>query len=132
MTLLRLPREKIMRQQQMLRLISSFPQLAHRQRQQLASCLQVLMDRRQATAVVEMVRNASRACPHCTITLRVKNEWLLRTARRRGGKALAGCKGSEYTPVLMARDHAGATANFHLADEQSGQRASRTQTFAGA
>jgi transposase-like protein len=39
---------------------------------------------------------------------------LLRKARRRGGKALAGCKGSEYTPVLMARDRAGATVNLIL------------------
>jgi transposase-like protein len=39
---------------------------------------------------------------------------LLRKARRRGGKALAGCKGSEYTPVLMARDRAGATASLIL------------------
>ena len=39
---------------------------------------------------------------------------LLRRPRRRGGKALAGCKGSEYTPVLMARDRAGATANLIL------------------
>lgn len=39
---------------------------------------------------------------------------LLRRARHRGGKALAGCKGSEYTPVLMARDRAGATANIIL------------------
>lgn len=39
---------------------------------------------------------------------------LLRRARRRGGKALAGCKGSEYTPVLMARDRSGATANLIL------------------
>ncbi|MBS0290960.1 MAG: IS1595 family transposase [Proteobacteria bacterium] len=39
---------------------------------------------------------------------------LLRKARRRGGRALAGCKGSEYTPVLMARDRAGATANVIL------------------
>jgi len=39
---------------------------------------------------------------------------LLRKARRRGGKALAGAKGWEYTPVLMARDRAGATANVIL------------------
>ena len=39
---------------------------------------------------------------------------LLRRPRRRGGKALAGCKGSEYTPVLMARDRAGATVNLIL------------------
>ena len=39
---------------------------------------------------------------------------LLRKARRRAGKALAGCKGSEYTAVLMARDRAGATANVIL------------------
>ena len=39
---------------------------------------------------------------------------LLRRPRRRGGKALAGCKGSEYTPVLMARDRSGATANLIL------------------
>ena len=44
---------------------------------------------------------------------------LLRKARRRGGKALAGCKGSEYTPVLMARDRAGATANFILQTNQA-------------
>ncbi len=39
---------------------------------------------------------------------------LPRKARRRGGKALAGCKGSEYTPVLMARDRSGTTANLML------------------
>jgi len=39
---------------------------------------------------------------------------LLRKARQRGGKALAGAKGWEYTPVLMARDRAGATANVIL------------------
>ena len=39
---------------------------------------------------------------------------LLRRPRRRGGKALAGCKGSEYTPVLMARDRSGATASLIL------------------
>ena len=38
---------------------------------------------------------------------------LLRHPRRRGGKALAGCKGSEYTPVLMARDRAGAMVIGH-------------------
>lgn len=44
---------------------------------------------------------------------------LLRQPRRRGGKALAGCKGSEYTPVLMARDRAGATANLILQTNQA-------------
>ena len=44
---------------------------------------------------------------------------LLRRPRRRGGRALAGCKGSEYTPVLMARDRAGATANFILQTNQA-------------
>ena len=39
---------------------------------------------------------------------------LLRKGRQRGGKARAGCKGSEYTPVLMARDRAGATASLIL------------------
>ena len=39
---------------------------------------------------------------------------LLRKARHRGGKALAGCKGSEFTPVLMARDRAGVTVNLIL------------------
>lgn len=202
-----------MRQQQMARLIHSLTQLTHRQRQQLASCLQALMDRSQASAVIETFTSGPRACPHCTSTLLVKNgsanglqrfkcrqcahtfnaltgtplarlhlrdKWmgqaqalgeglslnqvahrlgvaqstafrwrhrfltcpsnqqarqlvgiaeadesyflvsckgqrgLLRKARRRGGKALAGCKGSEYTPVLMARDRAGATANLIL------------------
>ena len=202
-----------MRQQQMTRLIHSLPQLTHRQRQQLASCLYALMDRSQATAVVETFTSGPRACPHCTSTLLVKNgsanglqrfkcrqcahtfnaltgtplarlhlrdKWmgqaqalgeglslnqvaqrlgvaqstafrwrhrflacprsqqarqlvgiaeadesyflvsckgqkgLLRKARRRGGKARAGCKGSDYTPVLMARDRAGATANLIL------------------
>jgi len=44
MTRLRLPQEKAMRQQQMTRLIHSLPQLTHHQRQQLASCLQALLD----------------------------------------------------------------------------------------
>ena len=44
-----------------------------------------------------------------------------RKARRRGGKAQAGAKGWEYTPVLMARDRAGATANVIL---ESGKAAS--------
>lgn len=39
---------------------------------------------------------------------------LLRQARRRGSKAAAGSKSWEYTPVLMARDRAGATANLIL------------------
>lgn len=39
---------------------------------------------------------------------------LLRQARRRAGKALAGARSWEYTPVLMARDRAGATANVIL------------------
>lgn len=202
-----------MRQQQMTRLIHSLPQLTHHQRQQLASCLQVLMDRSQATCVVETFTSGPRACPHCASTMLVKNgsanglqrfkcrqcartfnaltgtplarlhlrdKWmgqaqalgegislnqvaqrlgvaqstafrwrhrflacprsqqarqlvgiaeadesyflvsckgqrgLLRKARRRGGKALAGGKGSEYTPVLMARDRAGATVNLIL------------------
>ena len=202
-----------MRQQQMTRLIHSLPQLTHHQRQQLASSLQVLMDRSQATAVVEAHTSGPRACPHCTCPLLVKNgsanglqrfkcrqcartfnaltgtplarlhlrsKWigqaqalgeglslnqvaqrlgvaqstafrwrhrflacprnlqarqlvgiaeadesyflvsckgqrgLLRKARRRGGKALAGCKGSEYAPVLMARDRSGATATLIL------------------
>lgn len=42
-----------MRQQQMTRLIHSLPQLTHHQRQQLASCLQALMDRNQASALIE-------------------------------------------------------------------------------
>jgi len=46
---------------------------------------------------------------------------LPRKARRRGGKAQAGAKGWEYTPVLMARDRAGATANVIL---ESGKAAS--------
>ena len=62
-----------MRQQQMTRLIHSLPQLTHRQRQQLASCLYALMDRSQATAVVETFTSGPRACPHCTSTLLVKN-----------------------------------------------------------
>lgn len=202
-----------MRQQQMTRLIHSLPQLTHHQRQQLASCLQVLMDRSQASAIIEAHTCDGRACPHCASSRLVKNgsanglqrfkcrqctrtfnalsgtplarlhlraKWmgqaqalseglslnqvvqrlgvaqstafrwrhrflacpknlqprqllgiaeadesyflasckgqrrLLRKARRRGGKALAGCRGSEYTPVLMARDRAGATANLIL------------------
>ena len=202
-----------MRQQQMTRLIHSLPQLTHHQRQQLASCLQALLDHSQAIAVLEAHGDAPRACPHCSSSLLVKNgsanglqrfkcrhcartfnaltgtplarlhlrdKWmgqaqalgqglslnqvaqrlgiaqstafrwrhrflacpsnqqarqlvgiaeadesyflvsckgqrgLLRKARRRGGKALAGCKGSEYTPVLMARDRAGATVNLIL------------------
>lgn len=39
---------------------------------------------------------------------------LLRHPRRRGGKALAGGKGSDCTAVLMVRDRAGATANLIL------------------
>lgn len=39
---------------------------------------------------------------------------LLRQARRRGGKAHAAAKSWEYTPVLMARDRAGATATLIL------------------
>ncbi|MGB7421448.1 IS1595 family transposase [Comamonas flocculans] len=39
---------------------------------------------------------------------------LLRKARARGDKALAGARSWEYTPVLMARDRAGATANVIL------------------
>ena len=35
---------------------------------------------------------------------------LLRPPRRRGGRAQAGAKSWEYTPVLMVRDRAGATA----------------------
>ena len=62
-----------MRQQQMTRLIHSLPQLTHRQRQQLASCLYALMDRSQATAVVETFTSGPRACPHCTSTLLVKS-----------------------------------------------------------
>ena len=42
-----------MRQQQMTRLIHSLPQLTHHQRQQLASCLQALLDHSQAIAVLE-------------------------------------------------------------------------------
>ena len=41
-----------MRQQQMTRLIHSLPQLTHHQRQQLASCLQALLDHSQAIAVL--------------------------------------------------------------------------------
>ena len=51
-TPLRLPQEKAMRQQQMTRLIHSLPQLTHHQRQQLASCLQALLDHSQAIAVL--------------------------------------------------------------------------------
>ena len=60
-----------MRQQQMARLIHSLTQLTHRQ--QLASCLQALMDRSQASAVIETFTSGPRACPHCTSTLLVKN-----------------------------------------------------------
>jgi transposase-like protein len=213
MTHSRLPQEKAMRQQQMTRLIHSLPQLTHHQRQQLASCLQALLDHSRAIAVVEAHGSAHRACPHCASLRIVKNgsanglqrfkcrqcartfnaltgtplahlhlrdKWmgqaqalvqglslpqaaqrlgvaqstafrwrhrflactssmqarrlvgiaeadesyflnsckgqrgLLRRPRRRGGKALAGCKGSDCTPVLMARDRAGATANLIL------------------
>ena len=213
MTHLRLPQEKAMRQQQMTRLIHSLPQLTHYQRQQLASSLQALMDRSQASAIIEAHAGDGRACPHCASLRLVRNgsanglqrfkcrqcartfnaltgtplarlhlraKWmgqaqalgeglslnqaaqrlavaqstafrwrhrflacprslqarqllgiaeadesyflasckgqrgLVRKARRRGGKALAGCRGSEYTPVLMARDRAGATASLIL------------------
>lgn len=202
-----------MRQQQMTHLIHSLPQLTHHQRQQLASCLQALMDRSQASSLIEAHAGDTRACPHCASSQLVKNgsanglqrfkcrqckrtfnpltgtplarlhlrdKWmgqaqalgaglslnevaqrldvaqstafrwrhrflacpknlqarqlwgiaeadesyflvsckgqrgLLRKARRRGGKALAGCRGAEYTPVLMARDRSGATATLIL------------------
>ena len=202
-----------MRQQQMTRLIHSLPQLTPHQRQQLASSLQALMDRSQASAIIEAHAGDGRACPHCASLRLVRNgsanglqrfkcrqcartfnaltgtplarlhlrarwmgqaqalgeglslnqaaqrlavaqstafRWrhrflacprslqarqllgiaeadesyllasckgqrgLVRKARRRGGKALAGCRGSEYTPVLMARDRAGATVNLLL------------------
>lgn len=44
---------------------------------------------------------------------------LLRKARRRGGKALAGGKSWQCTTVLMARDRAGATANVILASNKA-------------
>lgn len=44
---------------------------------------------------------------------------LLRQARRRGTKAMAGARGWEYTPVLIARDRAGATANVILASNKA-------------
>ena len=44
---------------------------------------------------------------------------LLRKARHRGGKALAGGKSWQCTSVLMARDRAGATANVILASNQA-------------
>lgn len=44
---------------------------------------------------------------------------LLRKARRRGGKALAGGKSWQCTSVLMARDRAGATANVILASNKA-------------
>ena len=50
-----------MRQQQMTRLIHSLPQLTHHQRQQLASCLQALLDHSQAIAVLEAHGDAPRA-----------------------------------------------------------------------
>ena len=62
-----------MRQQQMTRLIHSLPQLTHHQRQQLASCLQALLDHSQAIAVLEAHGDAPRACPHCSSSLLVKN-----------------------------------------------------------
>ena len=62
-----------MRQQQMTRLIHSLPQLTHHQRQQLASCLQALLDHSQAIAVVEAHGSAHRTCPHCCSPQLVKN-----------------------------------------------------------
>ena len=62
-----------MRQQQMTRLIHSLPQLTHHQRQQLASCLQALMDRNQASALIEAHASDSRVCPHCASSRLVKN-----------------------------------------------------------
>ena len=44
---------------------------------------------------------------------------MLRKARRRGGKARAGARSWEYTPVLMARDRAGATANVILTSHKA-------------
>ena len=62
-----------MRQQQMTRLIHSLPQLTHHQRQQLASRLQALMDRSQASAIIEAHASDSRVCPHCASSQLVKN-----------------------------------------------------------
>lgn len=62
-----------MRQQQMTRLIHRLHELTHHQRQQLASSLQALMDRSQATAVVETHTCGPRACPHCSSSLVVKS-----------------------------------------------------------
>ena len=62
-----------MRQQQMTRLIHSLPQLTHHQRQQLASCLQALMDRSQGSAIIEAHASDGRVCPHCASSRLVKN-----------------------------------------------------------
>ena len=62
-----------MRQQQMTRLIHSLPQLTHHQRQQLASSLQALMDRSQASAIIEAHAGDGRACPHCASLRLVRN-----------------------------------------------------------
>lgn len=62
-----------MRAQQMTRLIHSLPQLTHRQCQQLAGAVQALMDRSQATAVIETHPSGTPACPHCRSATVVKN-----------------------------------------------------------
>ena len=100
-----------MRQQQMTRLIHSLPQLTHHQRQQLASCLQALMDRSQGSAIIEAHASDGRVCPHCASSRLVKNGSANGLQRFKCGQCKRTFNALTGTPL----------ARLHLRDKWMGQ-----------